>query len=141
MPSGPSTLETGRPLALVKGAGDLATGVGLRLHRAGFDVVMTEIAAPTVVRRTVAFAEAVWDGEAQVEGVTGVRVVTAAEVRQALARRRIPVLVDPDATVRLELLPLVLVDAIVAKRNLGTRLTDAPAVIALGPGFVAGVEK
>jgi xanthine dehydrogenase accessory factor len=141
MSSGAAAVGTaGRPLALVKGAGDLATGVALRLHRAGFDVVMTEIAVPTVVRRTVAFAEAVWDGEAVVEGVVGVRVATATEARHALGRRRIPVLVDPDASVRLELLPLVLVDAIVAKRNLGTRLTDAPAVIALGPGFVAGVD-
>ena len=129
-----------RPLALVKGAGDLATGVGLRLFRSGFDVVMTDIAAPTPVRRTVAFAEAVWDGEAVVEGVTGVRVATAAEATRALAERRIPVLVDPEAAVRAELRPLVVVDAIVAKRNLGTRMSDAQAVIALGPGFVAGVD-
>ena len=133
-------LVSDRPLALVKGAGDLATGVGLRLHRAGFGVVMTEIAAPTVVRRTVAFAEAVWDGEAVVEGVSGVLVASADEAREALARRRIPVFVDPDALVRVELRPLVIVDAIVAKRNLGTRICDAPAVIALGPGFVAGVD-
>jgi xanthine dehydrogenase accessory factor len=133
-------LANGRPLVLVKGAGDLATGVALRLYRAGCDVTMTDIAAPTVVRRTVAFAEAVWDGEAIVEGVTAVRVATAAEARQAMARRQIAVVIDPEAAVRSELLPSVVVDAIVAKRNLGTRLTDALAVIALGPGFVAGVD-
>ena len=102
---------------------------------------MTEIAAPTVVRRTVAFAEAVWDGETVVEGVTGVLVASAAEARAGAGAAAHP----GDRRSRgawcgSELRPLVVVDAIVAKRNLGTRIGDAPAVIALGPGFVAGVD-
>lgn len=125
-------------LALVKGAGDLATGVGLRLLRAGFAVLHTEIARPTVVRRTVAFAEAVFDGCAQVEGVQAVLVEGAAQAREALVTGLVPVAVDPEARLAGELRPSLLVDAIVAKRNLGTRRDDARAVIALGPGFTAG---
>lgn len=127
-----------RPLALIKGAGDLASGVALRLYRSGFAVVMTELAHPTVVRRTVAFAEAVFRGHATVEGVEGVLADDATHVRRLLARGAIAVVVDPEATVRLELQPVLLVDAIVAKRNLHTRISDAPAVVALGPGFVVG---
>jgi xanthine dehydrogenase accessory factor len=129
---------TDRPLAVVKGAGDLATGVAYRLHRIGFDVIMTEIAAPTVVRRTVAFAEAVFDGEATVEGMTAVLVESAGAALQACAEGRLAVIVDPQATVVASLGPSLLVDAVVAKRNLGTRRDQAPAVVALGPGFTAG---
>lgn len=132
------TAQSERPLALIKGAGDLATGVGLRLHRAGFGVVMTEIAQPTPVRRTVAFAEAVYDGAAVVEGVEAVLAEDRHDVETVLRSGKIPVLVDPKAVCREWLQPLVLVDAIIAKRNLGTTIGDAPAVIALGPGFVAG---
>lgn len=127
-----------RPRALVKGAGDLASGVAVRLHRAGFDVIMTETARPTVVRRTVAFAEAVYEERARVEGLEAVKVAGPHAVDDALRVGAIPVLVDPDATALAAVAPDLLVDAIVAKRNLGTRITDAPAVIALGPGFVAG---
>ena len=128
-----------RPLALIKGAGDLATGVALRLHRAGFQVAMTEISSPTVVRRTVAFAEAVFEGEATVEGVHGALADDVAGMRRLLAQGgTIPIIVDPETTVLRELRPILLVDAIVAKRNLGTSIGDAPAVVALGPGFVAG---
>lgn len=125
-------------MALVKGAGDLATGVGLRLLRAGFAVVHTEVAHPTMVRRTVSFAEAVYEGTFKVEGVAAVLVSDAAEVRQAWGGGAVPVLVDPQAAVREALAPDVVVDAIVAKRNLGTARGDAPTVIALGPGFSAG---
>jgi xanthine dehydrogenase accessory factor len=134
----PHSFPAERPLVLIKGAGDLATGVALRLYRSGFAVVMTEIAYPTVVRRTVAFAEAVFEGHAVVEGVEGVLAGDAAHVRRLLAQGAVAVIVDPEATVRQELRPTLLVDAIVAKRNLHTRISDAPAVVALGPGFVAG---
>lgn len=128
----------GRPVALIKGAGDLATGVALRLWRSGFAVVMTELAAPTVVRRAVAFAEAVYEGGAVVEGVEAIRARCADEIPRALERGLIPVVVDPEAAVRLELRPAVLVDAVVAKCNTGTRIDHAPAVVAIGPGFSAG---
>jgi xanthine dehydrogenase accessory factor len=129
-----------RPLAVIKGAGDLATGVALRLHRAGFLVVMTEIAQPTPVRRTVAFAEAVYDGSSVVEGVECLLAGEPAEALAVVGTGRVAVLVDPEGTVVPALRPPLLVDAIIAKRNVGTAISDAPAVVALGPGFTAGVD-
>lgn len=130
-------------LVLIKGGGDLATGVALRLYHSGFPVVMTELPQPLMVRRTVSFGEAVNLGQMQVEGVTAVRVADAGAAQRVLAERgprRIPVLVDPQACCRVPLHPAVLVDAIMAKRNLGTTRQDAPLVIALGPGFCAGED-
>lgn len=127
-----------RPLALIKGAGDLATGVALRLHRAGFSVVMTEAASPTAVRRTVAFSEAVYDGRVIVEGVQGTLAGDLEGVRALIVKGEIAIIVDPETTILGELKPVLLVDAIVAKRNLGTSASDARAVVALGPGFLAG---
>jgi xanthine dehydrogenase accessory factor len=129
-----------RPLVVIKGAGDLATGVALRLHRAGFRVVMTEIATPTPVRRTVAFAEAVYDGSATVEGVEAILATGPEDALAAVDGGKLVVLVDPRAAVVGALKPPLVVDAIIAKRNLGTRKDDAPAVVALGPGFTAGVD-
>ncbi|MEG0765596.1 MAG: selenium-dependent molybdenum cofactor biosynthesis protein YqeB [Pseudoflavonifractor sp.] len=127
-------------LVLIKGAGDLATGTAIRLHRAGMQVVMTDIAQPTAVRRTVAFCQCIYDGTAVVEGVPGLRCAGAEEAIAALDRGEIPVLVDPEAKI-LGALPFdALVDAILAKENLGTKITDAAVVLALGPGFTAGVD-
>jgi xanthine dehydrogenase accessory factor len=131
--------ELSAQLVLIKGAGDLASGVALRLHRCGFPVVMTELAAPMTVRRTVSFAQAVFEGRAQVEEVAARRAVPD-QVVEFLAEGIIPVLIDPQAEVRAALQPSVVVDAVMAKRNLGTRLDDAPLVVALGPGFTAGVD-
>ena len=127
-------------LVLIKGAGDLATGTAVRLHRAGFRVVMTDIARPTAVRRTVAFCQCMYDGTAQVEGIAARRVETAEEAAACLTAGEVPVLADPEARIRTEMPFDALVDAILAKRNLGTALTDAPIVLALGPGFTAGVD-
>lgn len=127
-------------LVLVKGAGDLATGVAHRLVRSGFRVVMTEIEQPTVIRRSVAFAEAVYVGFQDVEGVSAQFVDDVSEVDDVLEQGEIPVLVDPDAECAFQLRPDVMVDAILAKRNTGTRVTDAPLVIGLGPGFTAGID-
>jgi xanthine dehydrogenase accessory factor len=128
-------------LVLIKGAGDLASGVAYRLHRSGFPLLMTELPAPTMVRRAVSFGQAVYDGATTIEGVTARRVADSGEAL-AVARQGevIPVLVDPEAAAPRILRPAVLVDAIMAKRNTGTRLDDAPLVIALGPGFTAGVD-
>ena len=125
---------------LIRGAGDLASGIALRLHRSGMEVAMTDIAAPTAIRRTVAFSQAIVAGEWTVEDVTAVRCETAAEARCLMATGRIPVFVDPECRIRVELRPDALVDAILAKRNLGTTLQDAPLVIGVGPGFTAGVD-
>jgi len=134
----PSPIAFPHALIVIKGAGDLATGVAYRLHQAGFPLVMTELPQPLVVRRAVAFAEAVYAGWTRVEGVVARRVADPTEALEVALQGEIPVLVDAEAACLRTLAPLVLVDAIMAKRNTGTRITDAPLVIALGPGFVAG---
>jgi xanthine dehydrogenase accessory factor len=125
---------------LVKGAGDLATGVAARLWRSGMAVVMTELERPLTIRRTVAFSEAVYDGETTVEDLIARKVRDAAGVCDAWQSGIIPVLVDSSAAAVPAIQPDVVVDAILAKRNLGTRIGDAPLVIGLGPGFTAGED-
>jgi xanthine dehydrogenase accessory factor len=129
-------------LAVVKGAGDLATGVGYKLVEAGYQVVMTEINDPTVVRRKVSFAEAVYEGETTVAGVTAKLAKDLADVRKLLAGTDnvIPVIIDLKATTIKDLKPEILIDAIIAKKNIGTKIDDAPLVIGIGPGFTAGVD-
>jgi xanthine dehydrogenase accessory factor len=127
-------------LIVIRGAGDLASGIALRLKRAGMDVVMTDLPAPTAIRRTVCFSQAMVLGKIQVEDVTACRTETAAEVPAVLERGEIPVLPDPAGACIPVLRPDAVVDAILAKKNLGTKITDAPVVIGVGPGFTAGVD-
>ncbi len=122
-------------LVVVRGAGDLATGCIVRLVRSGFRVVALETARPTAIRRTVSLSEAVFEGSVTVEGV---RAFRCDAVPGAWARLEVPVLVDPECRVLDTVAPTALLDGIVAKRNLGTRIDMAPVVVALGPGFVAG---
>ena len=128
------------PLVAVKGGGDLATGVMHRLARAGFRVIASELARPTVLRRTVAFAEAVAQGHITVEDITACHVSTRDEVMQAFERAEIPVIVDPDGAFIRSMRPAVLVEATLSKRNSGITIHDAPIVIALGPGYEAGKD-
>jgi len=123
---------------VVKGAGDLATGVIHRLHRAGMRVTATELPQPLVIRRAVAFASAVYEGVWEVEGVAARRVTDETGMDRVLAAGKVPVWVDPQARVVQRLHPDVVIDAIMAKRNTGTSIADAPVVVALGPGFTAG---
>ena len=125
---------------LIRGAGDIASGIALRLHRAHFQVVMTDLPHPTAIRRTVCFSQAIVNGVATVEQVTARFAQTVDEAEQILQAGEIPVLADPDCLCMKPLEPDVLVDAILAKRNLGTSITDAPVVIGIGPGFTAGVD-
>ena len=127
-------------LVLIKGAGDLATGTAVRLARAGVALVMTDLERPTAVRRTVAFSQCMYDGAAVVEGLTARRASGRAEALAALEAGEIPVLADPGADILRELPFDGVVDAILAKKNLGTAITDAPVVLALGPGFTAGAD-
>jgi xanthine dehydrogenase accessory factor len=127
-------------LVVIKGAGDLASGVAVRLRRAGIRLIMTEIPQPTAIRRTVSFCRAVWEGEAAVEDQ---RARLAKDAQAALAITEegdIAVLVDPQTACLGLLSPDALVDATLAKHNLHTRIGDAPVVIALGPGFTAGTD-
>ena len=127
-------------LILIRGAGDLASGIALRLFRCGISVVMTDLPHPTSIRRTVSFSKAIVKGETTVEDVTAKRAESAAEAQKLLNDGVIPVLADPECACRAELKPHVVVDAILAKRNLGTKITDAPIVIGVGPGFTAGED-
>jgi len=131
---------------LLRGGGDLATGVAYRLHHAGFPVIVTELPNPLVVRRRVALATAVLEGEIAVEDLRAVRVESPGEAWEIAQTGVIPVLIAPELTSVLNApfvtnhASLTLVDARMAKRNIDTHITDAPLVIALGPGFTAGVD-
>jgi len=125
-------------LILLRGGGDLASGVALRLHRAGLNVVISELAQPLAVRRAVAFAEAVYEGEHTVEGVTA-RLVKPDQLSAALEAGEIPVLVDPDAEILLSTHHfLIVIDARLTKQTPAHLPTSVPLHIGLGPGFHAG---
>jgi xanthine dehydrogenase accessory factor len=127
-------------LTLIRGGGDLASGVALRLRRAGLHVLITELAVPLVVRRKVAFAEAVFSGVAEVEGVTARRVDSLQTIWDALARAEVALLVDPGAEVIKIAHPAVIVDARMLKTPPEPGLPQALLSIGLGPGFEAGVN-
>lgn len=124
---------------LIRGAGDLASGIALRLHRAGYRIWLTDVQKPLAVRWRVSFCSAIPEGRAEVEGVQAVRVEDWEAGRQAWANGQIPIWVDPDLS-RSQALPIpcsAVVDAILAKRNLGLHPKLAPCVIGVGPGFIA----
>ena len=128
-------------LILIRGGGDLASGVAMRLYRIGLSVVIAELAQPLAVRRLVSFAEAVYAGETTVEGVTGRRVSDPGDslkVLQLLAKGRIPVLIDPEAKSAQLLHPMVIVDARMTKLPPEPLRHSARLYIGLGPGFIAG---
>jgi xanthine dehydrogenase accessory factor len=125
---------------VIRGGGDLATGVAWRLHRAGFPLLVLELAEPLTVRRTVALSSAVQQGSVDVEGMRG---VLARSLHEAAAIQRtgdVAVMVAPDLAAVRDAGTAVVVDARLAKRNIDTSLIDAPLVVALGPGFTAGVD-
>lgn len=121
---------------LVKGAGDFVSGAIRRLHLAGARVVATEIEKPLTCRRMVAFSQAVFTGEHTVEGVTGVKCAEE-QIDEILIAGNVPVIIDPDAEILGKRRFDILIDGIMAKKNTGTCITDAPVVVALGPGFTA----
>ena len=127
-------------LVAVKGAGDLATGVIHRLSRAGFAVIATELPQPTVLRRTVAFAEAVKRGEMTVEDVTARLSTSLQDIQAALVSGLVPIVVDPEGTMLRQIHPTVLIEATISKYNSGVTMAAAPIVIALGPGYEAGKD-
>lgn len=128
-------------VVVIRGAGEQASGIACRLFRANFRrILMLETASPLAVRRLVSFCEAVHDGEMTVEGARAVRAGRLEEVAGIWGAGSIAVLVDPEAASVSQVQPDLLLDATLAKRNLGTTLHDAPLVIGLGPGFTAGVD-
>lgn len=125
----------------IKGAGDLATGVALRLFRAGMgQILLLEKPTPMAVRRRVAFSEAVYLDEMTVEGVPCQRIGQVQEAEAVWSRGALALLIDPTGSCLERFHPDVLVDAIVAKTNLGTAMHHAPLTIGLGPGFTAGED-
>ena len=127
-------------LIIVRGGGDLATGTVYKLKKCGFPVLILEAAAPAAIRRNVAFCEAVYRGTQTVEGMTCYLAASLEQAEQLLADGKLTVLVDPIGEAIPKLKPLAVVDAILAKKNLGTSRNMAPITVALGPGFTAGED-
>lgn len=127
-------------IVIIKGAGDLASGVAHRLQVAGFPIVMLELPRPLVVRRSVSFASAVFEGNTEIEGVKASLVNEDSQIESCWSRGIIPLLIDPEGSLPRRMKPQVLIDAVMAKRNTGTSLTDASIVVGLGPGFTASKD-
>jgi xanthine dehydrogenase accessory factor len=133
-------MTPGAPVIVLRGGGDLATGVALRLHRCGLHLVVFEVARPLAVRRLVAAAEAVYAGSIAVEGMVARRAVDMAEAMAAIAAGEVPVLVDPDAASLSQWRPAAMIDGRMRKAPPETRLDAAPLIIGLGPGFTPGLN-
>ena len=127
-------------LIIVRGGGDLASGTIYKLHRCGFPVLVLEAESPSAIRRNVAFSEAVYEGSWQVEDAVCNLAHSVDEALELLESGRIAMLVDPAGECIARLKPMAVVDAILAKKNLGTHMDMAPVTVALGPGFEAGVD-
>ncbi len=125
---------------VVRGGGDVVSGTIHRLYRCGFRVLVLELPQPLVVRRTVAFAQAIVEGSVMVEDVRAVRIDSIEEVYRVWGQNAVPVLVDPGGESITLLQPDIVVDGTMAKRNTGTHRDMAPVTIALGPGFEAGKD-
>ena len=124
---------------VIKGAGEMASGVAWRLFNSGFyRICMTEASQPQAVRREVSFCEAIYDDHKTVQGVTAKLISSLNQIFRVWSQDQIPIIVDPEAQLINSFIPSVVIDAILAKKNLGTKKTDASLVIGLGPGFYAG---
>ncbi len=129
-----------KTLAVIRGAGELGSAVARRLWLAGFEVIALEIPRPTCVRRKVCLANCIYTGKMKLEEISAAQAVNLDQAKKFLQRRILPVLVDHKGQFLKKLKSQILVDARMAKKNLGTSITDAPLVIGLGPGFVAGKD-
>ena len=127
-------------LVIVRGGGDISTGICHRLYRAGFNILILDIKEPTTIRRRVAFSEAIYSKEIVVEGIKSVHVKRIEDIYHEINKGNIPVYIDPEGAIINELRPLAVVDSILAKRNLGTNMDMAPITIGVGPGFEAGKD-
>ena len=127
-------------IAIVRGAGDLAAGTIQKLIRSGFKVLALEVEKPTCIRRSVSFGEAIFEKEVKVEDIVAVRVSSMKEIQTAWKENKLPVIIDPKGEYIKKIKPQILVDAIIAKKNMGTKIDMADITIALGPGFTAGKD-
>lgn len=129
-----------KTILIVRGGGDLASGVIHRLYCCGYRVLVLECHKPSAIRRKVSFGEAVFDGTSAVEGVTGRLISDIADAEKIWEAKEIPILVDETGETAKKLKPAALIDAILAKKNLGTNRNMASLTVALGPGFEAGKD-
>lgn len=129
-----------KEIVLVRGGGDIATGVIQKLHRSGFKVIVAEIEKPTSIRRQVCLSEAVYDLEVKVEDMVGVYAESMKDIYMAWENNKIPVIKDPKLRILRNIAPLAVVDATICKKNIGTSRAMAPITVALGPGYVAGKD-
>lgn len=127
-------------LVVVRGGGDIATGTIYKLYKCGFRVLVLEVAAPSAIRRNVALCEAVYNGSMQVEDVVCNFAQDMAQAEKLLETQGIALMVDPDCLAVKHFEPFAVVDAIIAKKNLGMTMDMAPVTVALGPGFEAGKD-
>ena len=125
---------------VIRGSGDIATGIAVRLYNCGYKVIMTDIPLPTMIRCSVSFGQCLYGKPSTVEGITASKADNLEDVAMILAKQQIPVIIDADLNITKALKVNYLVDAILAKSNLGTKKTMAPITIALGPGFEAGAD-
>lgn len=134
-------INRNKSIVAIKGAGEMATGVAVRLKNAGFlRIFMMDIDRPQAVRRTVSFSEAIYDSKSVVEGIEAVLVTAIEGMHEAWKKNQVAILVDPGWEFITQLSPQIVIDAIIAKANLGTTLSDGTLVIGLGPGFIAGFD-
>lgn len=127
-------------LVIVRGGGDISTGSIQKLHRVGFKVLVLEIEKPTCIRRGVSAAEAMYVGYTEVEDLCVRKVNNLDEIKKAWENREVPIIEDASGKYTELLKPIAVVDAIIAKKNMGTKKSMAPITIGLGPGFEAGVD-
>lgn len=127
-------------IVIIRGGGDLASGTIQKLHRSGFRVLVLEVAKPTCIRRDVSFSEAVYQGQVEIEGIIAVHVCSLSEIENAWTSKKVPVIIDEQGKYIKIIKPKIVVDAIIAKRNMGTTRDMADITIALGPGFIAGID-
>lgn len=130
----------GEQIVIVRGGGDIASGVIQKLHRSGFKVLVLEIDEPTTIRRKVSFSQAIFDNQVSIENITAVHVESLEEILACWEKDQVPVVADPNCKYIDILNPEIVVDAILAKKNMGTNMNLAPITIALGPGFQAGKD-
>lgn len=125
---------------IIRGGGDLASGIAYKLYKLGYKIIILEINQPLTVRRAVAFSEAVYEGENIVQGVKGVLAKDKEDIYANWNMGNIPVYIDSEGKIIEDIKPLAVIDAILAKKNLGTNKSMAPITIGVGPGFKAGED-
>jgi len=127
-------------LVIIRGGGDIASGIIYRLFMSGYKIVVLETEYPSTIRRTVSFGEVVYSGTTEIEGIKGVLANDIEDIYKILEDGNIPIYVDPNGSIIKELKQIAIVDAILAKKNLGTNKNMAPITIGVGPGFEAGKD-